>query len=248
MTEGQFIDAVLEHLFVRGLNCPNLSLLAMYVRMDWERLRVSPDSVSFAEKCVQLPGVTYQPTRLGKNPSLSAGASEQWLAVHEGGHAIVGLMSGFTLRGVRFYGDDGFPGETGLEDVPWKLSADEALLRRLVRVDVAGNVAQMLYPGCEAPMGGRLSMLYNDRTPGDRPTDFISADARAARLTFVLQQWDGKPPVPTENWEARRAILVQAEAEAEGILKANFEKLSSLADQLQRGPMTGAAVRTVMDG
>src|SRR5947209_1632072 len=148
MPDGQFIDAVLEHLFIRGLSCLNLPLLSVYARMDRDRHGAWPDPHAFADQGTQLPGVTHRPVEkiTGLSPSANAGAREKWLAVHEAGHAIVGLDAGFALRGIRFYGNDGFPGEAGLEDVAWNTSKDENLLRRLIRVDVAGNVAEILHP------------------------------------------------------------------------------------------------------
>jgi hypothetical protein len=247
MNEGQFIDAVLERLFSQGLSCPNLPLLSDYARMELQRQRSWPDPSAFAERCKQLPGVTVQPVepRSGTSPSVTAGARDRWLAVHEAGHAIVGVEAGFTLRGVRFYGSDGFPGEAGFEDTVWETSKDEDLLRRLIRVDVAGNIAEILHPDCSAPQG-RLSGLYADRTPGDRPTDFISADARARHLAVVLLETAGKPLDKEEIWVSRRAIVEQAEAAAEQVLHRHMEALSRLADQLQRGPMTGAAVMLML--
>jgi hypothetical protein len=249
MTEAQFIDAVLEHIFVQGMHCPNLSLLSMCLRTNKADPQGPWDPIAFAQKCIQEYGIAHPAVSpVGGLASRTAGARDQWLAVHEAGHAIVGIKAGFALRGVRFYGAEGFPGEAGLEDVEWQGSRDEDLLRRLIRVDVAGNIAQMLYPGCEAPLGGRLSELYKDRTPGDRPTDFISADMRAAHLTVALAQWNGKPPVPAENWVARREILARAETEAEQVLQPHMKSLSRLAEQLLHGPMLGSAVRAILEG
>lgn len=246
MTQAEFTDAVLERLYVQGFSCPNLPLLSAYTRVEGGGQDAWPDPDSFTARCVTLPGVTHQPQLLGKCPS-RLGARDRWLAVHEAGHAIVGIKAGFTLRGVRFYGEDGFPGEAGLEDVAWAGSRDEDLLRRLIRVDVAGNVAEILHPDCDAPHG-LLSALYDDRTPGDRPTDFISADARARHLARVLFDRRGAAIDADEIWKARRAIVEHAEAEAEQVLRDRLEALTRLADQLQRGPMTGSAVRAVVGG
>ncbi len=247
MTDEQFTGAVLEHLFAQGMNCLNLPLLSMYAQMEREQLGATADPRSFAEKCVELPGVAYQPQMEGKNPSKKTGACEKWLAIHEAGHAIVGLRAGLFLKGIRFYGDEGFPGEAGLDDPPWQASSDENLLRMLIRVDMAGNIAQLVYPNCTAPVGGRLSELYQDRTPGDRPSDFICADARANQLAVVLLNWDRKSPTPERIWQAKRRFLEQGEAEAEGILRENIELLERLAEPLMRGPMIGAAVRAIME-
>jgi hypothetical protein len=47
-------------------------------------------------------------------------------------------------------------------------------------------------------------------------------------------------------WAPKRAIIEQAEAEAGEILRENSEAMSRLAEELRRGPMTGAAVRAIV--
>src|SRR5260370_38493784 len=100
MMEQEFTHAVLEELFVQGLNCPNVPLLSIYAQLEREHLGTWPDPRTFAEKCVQFPGVTIQPRMLDRTPSRTAGACEKWLAVHEAGHAIVGVSAGLFLKGV----------------------------------------------------------------------------------------------------------------------------------------------------
>src|SRR5262249_45601869 len=116
-----------------------------------------------------------------------------------------------------------------------------------IRVDMAGNVAQLVSPNCEAPEGGRLSELYRDRTPGQRPSDFCCADMRANQLAVVLLNWDRKAPTPERIWEAKRSFLEQGEAEAEEILRGSIRLLERLADPLMRGPMTGTAIRSFVE-
>ena len=161
MTQAEFIDAVLEQLFVKGFSDLNVPMLSMYVDLEWKRLQQAPDPGMFAEKCVGVLGIVNRDLNpmMGNHPSTTIGAREEWLAVHEAGHAIVGLKAGFTLRGVHFYGDYGFPGETSFEDIEWRTSTDESLLRRQIRVDVAGNIAEILHPTC-VPRQCRLSTLY----------------------------------------------------------------------------------------
>jgi hypothetical protein len=48
-------------------------------------------------------------------------------------------------------------------------------------------------------------------------------------------------------WAERRAIVEQAEVEAEQVLKNSLETLNRLAQQLRRGPITGTAVRLIME-
>src|SRR6266849_2666121 len=167
MTGEEFTDAVLEHFFVRGLNCQSLPLLWMYANIERAQTNAWPDPRTFAMNYIDSPGMTRKAKQLGKFASPTAGARHRWLAVHEAGHAIVGLKAGLSLKGIRFYdaGDKQF-GEAGLEDPPWQSSSDENLLRMLIRVDMAGNIAQLIYPNCETPVGGRLSLLYEDRSDG----------------------------------------------------------------------------------
>ena len=167
--------------------------------------------------------------------------------MHGAGHAIVGLKGSLTLKRIRFYdADDKQFGEAGLEDPPWQTSRDENLLRLLIRVDMAGNIAQLVNPNCEAPENGRLSELYKDRTAGQRPSDFICADMMASQLAVVLLNWDRKSPTPDLIWEAKQRYLQQAEAEAEEILRQSMELLDQLAERLMQGPMTGTGVGEVV--
>jgi hypothetical protein len=251
MTEGQLIDAVLEHLFIRGLSCLNLPLLSVYARMDRDRHGAWPDAHAFADQCTQLPGVTHRPVdqMTGTSPSRTAGASERWLAVHEAGHAIVGIRSGSTLRGIRFYGDGGPPGETGFEHFNWQSSADESRLLRNIRVDVAANLAELLLAVRE-PDGGRPSLFFDHHDPaqpGNYPTDIVGAWKCARHLAILQFTQSGRPLNNEEVFQARRVIVAQAEDEAELILRDNLSALTRLADYLERGPMTGTAVRAVLE-
>lgn len=242
MTPESFVDLVLENLFFRGFNCPNLPLLTTYVKMEYDRRGASPDLGVFLQTCLDLPGMTVRPVSpTGEPASPTAGACDRWLAVHEAGHAVVGVVAGFTLRGIRFYGPGGFPGETGFPDDDWRGSTDEDFLRRLIRVDVAGTVAERVFPTGREPENA-LSTLYDDLTPGDRPSDFCSADARARHVAALLQQATGKPITDTKMWNSRRAILERAETEAQEVLCEHAVVVTQLADQLQRGPLRGEAV------
>lgn len=244
MAQEQFIDAVMEQIFVRGYICPARSVVAVCVQTDRQRLGTLPDPADYAGKVVQFLGLRIQPDGEMGTPSPSAGARYEWLAVHEAGHAIVGVKAGLTLWGVRFY-NDGFPGQAFFYDPDWKESRDEHLLRRLIRVDVASNVAELLHPAC-GDREGRLSAFYDDRSSGQRPTDFIDADKKARRLAIVRFEAVGKEPGTDEVWRARREILEQAEAEAEQVLRENMGTLMTLAQELRRGPMTGATVRAIV--
>ena len=122
------------------------------------------------------PGLVRQATdpELGIPASL-AGAREEWIALHEAAHAIVAVKAGIMVRGIRFYGD-GLRGETGIEDLDWLESTDEQLLRGLVRLDVAGNVGEIIR-GYE-PKGGYLSRFFDDKDPAqpaNYPSDVIAA-------------------------------------------------------------------------
>jgi len=247
MNQEQFVNNLLEYLFVHGFDADR-GTLSSEVHREWTALGKCPDFASFATKCTQciwLARPAVSPDRQ-MPASPSAGASEKWLAVHEAGHAVVGIQAGLFLKGIRFFGANGYPGQTGLEDPPWQSSSDKKLLRRLIRVDVAGNIAALLHPGCTAPEG-RLSEWYDDRTPGDRPTDFICADARAVRLGKLLLKKKGGKVDKDELWKLRRSAVEKAERKAERILRANQRAIDELSERLLRGPMSGAEVRALLE-
>jgi hypothetical protein len=181
-------------------------------------------------------------------PLSSAGAGEKWIAVHEAAHAIVAIKAGIGIRGIRFYGD-GFSAEMGIEEPDWQESTDEEMLRGLVRVDVAANIAEMMR-GYE-PKGGYPSRFFDDKDPTVRcpcPTDVIAAWEHANRLATVRFEKEGKEAAVVEMRAARRAIIKQAEAEAGQILQENSESLDGLSRELRRGAMTGTAVRAIVEG
>jgi hypothetical protein len=245
MTQGQFTDAVMEILFVRGFACPSHSDLLLCVQTDWARLGPLTDPVVFAENSV--PPLTIATDPMVGTASPTAGARDEWLAIHEAGHAIVGLRAGLVLRGVRFY-NDGFPGLALFEDFDWQTSMDEDLLRREIRVDVAANIAELMR-GHE-PNGGCPSRFFDDKNPADPanyPTDIIGAWQRAWRLATVLFERDGRPLDLVELRAAKRDIVERAEAEAKDVLLENMAELGALAQALRRGPMTGTAVRAIVD-
>src|ERR1022692_3122736 len=165
MTEDQFVDAVIEYLFVQGFNCRNQNLLSMRVRMAWERLGASSDPTAFAEECLRIGDIALQPkTPNGDVPSKTAGAGAKWLAVHEAGHAIVGIDAGLKLWGVRFHGRNGLTGETGFEEFHWGIENNDDVLRRHIRVDVAANLAEMILAVRE-PDGGYPSRFFDAKRP-----------------------------------------------------------------------------------
>ncbi len=247
MTPEQFTDAVLEQLFVWGFDCHHPHQIPLFAQArrqpggDW------PAVAAFAEYCIQT-GIGFQPVREGKRPSPTAGACERWLAVHEAGHAVVGVRSGLGLRGVRFYGNDGFPGEAGFERFDWGSSTDEMQLRRHIRVDVAANLAELIL-GVREPDGGRPSLFFDQRDPalpGAYPSDIVDAWKCARHLALLPFARSGAAPDADAVRQSRRRIVEQAEEEAEQILRDNVGALSSLTDQLLCGPVTGAAVRAML--
>ena len=184
MTQDEFTDAVMEALFVRGFACLDRPVLWTYVGMELAGLGASPDPMAYIETLWRVPGLVRQATdpELGI-PATLAGAREEWIAVHEAAHAIVAVKAGIMVRGIRFYGD-GLRGETGIEDLDWLESTDEQLLRRLVRLDVAGNVGEIIR-GYE-PKGGYLSRFFDDKDPAqpaNYPSDVIAAWQQHARVS-----------------------------------------------------------------
>jgi len=177
-------------------------------------------------------------------PASTAGARDEWLAIHEAAHAIVVIKAGIALRGVRFYGN-GFPGETGFEETGWQESTDEDLLQSLIRISVAANIAELMH-GHE-PEGGYPSWFFDDRDPAERcicPSDVIGAWEGAKRLATVRFEKVGKEATLVELRPAKRAIIERAEAGE--IVRENMGTLGRLAQELRRGPMSGAAVREIV--
>jgi hypothetical protein len=244
MTQEQFVNAVMEQLFVRGFVCPPRPSLSICVQTAWPSLGPLSDPGAFATNSVP-PLPKARDPMMGTLAS-AAGARDEWLAIHEAAHAIVVLKAGIPLRGVRFYGD-GFPGETGFEETGWQKSTDEELLQSLVRISVAANIAELIY-GHE-PDGGYPSRFFDDRDPAEGcvcPSDVIGAWEGAKCLATVRFEKAGKEPTLLELRAPKRAIIERAEAEAGQILRENPEALDRLARGLRRGPMTGTAVRAIV--
>jgi len=245
MTQDQFTDAVMEQIFVRGFVCPPRATVATFVGTDWQRYGPLTDPTAFIESLSRVPGLINQATMLGF-PASAAGAREEWLAIHEAAHAIVVLKAGIALRGVRYYGD-GFPGETGFEETGWQTSSDEALLQSLVRISVAANIAELMH-GHE-PEGGYVSQFFDERDPaqpGQYPSDVTTAWEVAKDLAIVRFEKEGIEPTILGLRAPKRAIIAQAEAEAGEILREYSDALDRLAQELRRGPMTGAVVRAIV--
>jgi hypothetical protein len=245
MTQDQFTDAAMEQLFVRGFVCPPRATVAIFVSTDWQRSGPLTDPAACIESLSRVPDLIRQSTMLGL-PASAAGAREEWLAVHEAAHAVVVIKAGIALRGVRYYGD-GFPGETGFEETGWQTSNDEALLQSLVRISVAANIAELMH-GHE-PVGGYPSRFFDERDPaepGQYPSDIIGAWDAARHLAIVRFEKGGIEPTILGLRSPKRAIIVQAEAEAGEILRENAVALDRLAQELRRGPMTGSEVREIV--
>ena len=247
-TPDEFIHAVREHLFVRGYDCSNPYMLHYHANCERAQFGVWPEVTHFVDQCIHEHRIAYQPERNGKRPSSNAGASERWLAVHEAGHAVVGIRTGLTMYGIRFYGDGGPPGEAGFEEFAWHVSTNENHLRRVICVDVAANLAEMLL-GVREPDGGLPSQFWDkhDRMSDcDCPSDIRDAWLCSRRLAIIQFKLVNRQLEDGELFRTRRAIVEQAEAEANQILYENRDVLNNLADRLKLGPLTGAQVRAVV--
>jgi hypothetical protein len=241
MTQDEFTQAAVEYLFAKGYNLTYLFF--SYAHIDWSILGEAADPVSFAERTMQFPKAV-QPAiwpGSGNLASTTAGAGAEWIAVHEAGHAIVAVKAGFHVSGIRFYDGDNPCGETGVGEGFERSDVDT--LRRGIRLSVAGNVAESLFPqhsGREA----RLSSIFDDRSAGERSTDFCEAYRLASKLSTILL---GRPAtIDDEYWKSMRAAVVQAEVEAEQVLRDNFEALKKVVVALMTGPMTGTTVRKII--
>src|SRR6185437_6717027 len=98
MTQDQFTDALMEEIFVRGFMCPRRDIIPFKVRTEWDRLSAAPDPVAYADRCIQFLGLTNRsPNPAMGIASATAGPRDEWLAVHEAGHALVGVKGGMKL-------------------------------------------------------------------------------------------------------------------------------------------------------
>jgi hypothetical protein len=246
MTQEQFNDAVMEQLFLRGFVCPACATVAVFAGTEWQRRGQSAEPEAVIDDMAHVPGLITQAMLLGK-PASQSGAREEWIAVHEAGHAIIVLKAGLRLWGIRYYGD-GFPGETSFEETGWQTSKDETLLQSLVRVSVAANIAEMMHG--HAPEGGYPSRFFDDKDPaqpGQYPSDVTTAWEIAKDLAIVRLENEGIEPTILGLRAPKRLIIAQAESEAGEILRENADALSRLAEELRRGPMTGSQVRGIVE-
>ena len=252
MHQEQFIADILEQIFSRGLHVPRALRVSQYLERTYDG-ETTPNPSEFIEECVGEFDLTVEPNPKWGIISRLAGAAHKWLAVHEAGHAIVGLKVPLLLTGVRF-NRDGTKGLASLHDPDWPNSKDEELIRHLIAVDVAGivaeNVKQVIHDGCDAPEP-YLSTYYGRTDRPTCPSDLTDdADPKAARLAFLICEREGIDPAALSVVEARtmkKSILVRAEDEAEKILRENPEMLNLLARELLNGPMTGTAVKRIID-
>ena len=212
MTQDEFTDAVMEALLCGASPAWTGAVSGRTWEWNWPVSAIArPDGLH--RDSLAVPGLVRQATdpELGIPASL-AGAREEWIAVHEAAHAIVAVKAGIMVRGIRFYGD-GLRGETGIEDLDWLESTDEQLLRGLVRLDVAGNVGEIIR-GYE-PKGGYLSRFFDDKDPAqpaNYPSDVIAAwQQHAGRLATVRFEKEGKEPTVVGLRAPKRAIIAKAE-------------------------------------
>jgi hypothetical protein len=247
VTEEQYINAVMEALFGRGVVCPRQTV-AVIAANYWQSLGPSADPAICIETLSRIPNLIRPAMDPEKHiPWSPVGACEEWIAVHEAAHAIVAVKARIMIWGIRFYGD-GLRGETGLEEHAWWESDDEDLLQRLVRVDVAGNVGERMR-GHE-PNGGYPSQFFPEgglRKDIKYPTDIIQAWDHAMRVARVRFAKEEKEPTIVELHTAIRVITEQAEAEAEQILRENMRALEAITQGLRRGPMTGKEIRAIIE-
>ncbi len=246
-----FTNAVLERIFVAGLDCQNLPLLEFLVRNELRNLGASPDPDAFIHTSFPAIGLTCaaREEMYGTLASPTSGARHEWLAIHEAGHAVVGLLSGLTLWGIRFFGDGTMVGQTGFPPDDWPNCADEAMLWGMIRTDVAANVAEFLMQK-SVPKGGWPSQYFDYERPvagGQYPSDIINAWKRALRLATVEFEREGRELDTDALWQRRREIVAKAEEEAAESLRPRLNALRRLAEQLRRGPMTGTAVRAILE-
>jgi len=171
-------------------------------------------------------------------------AATRYLALHEAGHAIVGLRLKLTIERILFHGSSGETGETCFSASSWRQRAatgDHEPARAELAVDVAGLLAEDLFGGREVR---RLSAVLVDGIHNGSQVeacDFRAAEDKAENLATFAH---GKP----ENRDVKLTELRRAEALAEQILRANEDVLRNLAEALFQqsdGQMRGDRVRAI---
>ena len=248
MTQQEFADTAIDHLFIQGYHFPCYRHGISCTRDWWANSGERPDLLAFVQyskqfnlaQLIAVPGSSILPSTLG--------AGNKCIAIHEAGHAIVGVKAGLCLVGICFFGADGYPGLALFEDTPLHNSMDVALLRAHIRTDVAGNIAEVTHPPYQSLHGGRLSCIYDEPNRRNYPMDFQNAHQKAIRVAALLQGWDGWTCPPEVDSKATRIILEQAEVEAEEVIRSSAEALERIVEGLLRGPMTGTAVRAIVGG
>jgi hypothetical protein len=246
MSVDRWAENVLEEICVRGYIFSDHHVLSVLPALRGS-LGVSADIADYADWYIK----NIKLTNVHKDPeigviSATARPREEWLAVHEAGHALVGVRGGKKIWGVRF-NREGKKGETVFESLDVVDRLEEIVLRREVRVSVAANLAELM---CEHPAdGGRPSQSLGGGRPQrgiKYPTDIIHAWEEAKILARIKLYGEDNHSESDEVWDLAGPIVEQAETEADEIMRKNRGPLEELARALRNGPMTGTAVRAIL--
>jgi hypothetical protein len=160
------------------------------------------------------------------------------------------MKIGLKFTGIRFH-DDGDSGVTVIRDIDWRYSTDVNLLKRLICVDVAGNVAERILNCLQqdaAEPVEPLSAWFDGRLSSNPAisSDFVWAARRADRLGHVLHGAPLRHYDEPDGWLIKKALLEQCEKAVEKTLSQNIEALQSLSKELMKGPMTAKAIRKIV--
>ena len=246
----------LEEIFLLGFNVPTIEELEDVLQIHYDLTQVPTVFNSYAQVFVQSGNATRE--EKGANPpaeiNLHIEPKENWIAVHEAGHVIAGLSAGYNLVGVRFFSHrcevkntDIVAGRAIFDEIETAGASEDELLN-LACFDVAGNVAQLVTPGCEPPYGGWLSAIYaSDVRPSRPPTDLEAADETATCILALRHQ----RPFQTRDWsvEVRReklAILNEAEARAIRLFRQRRLQLVTLSKAMMNGALPGSEIRRLI--
>lgn len=245
--DKQFVVDVLEELFQRGLEIPREADLTSYLRSEFDDSDWKPTEDELICACVRKFKLTNFDPELECYISNTAGAGREWLAIHEAGHAIVGLELEFLLTGVRFFPDH-LEGPKGISIFHNPTGNDRCLILGLIAVDVAGNIAQLITPKCDEPNGGRLSELCEGFSlERVYPSDFFCANKNADKIMKPIRGCMDQISIELQL-RKRKPLFQQAEKLAEEILKSRCRFVRPLAEQLMSGPMTGTEIKRVISG
>ena len=133
----------------------------------------------------------------------------EWAAYHESGHAMVAILMGARVQSVTIEPDwDDGPSRSADAQIAWPLDkfSERELHEKMVRVALAGPVAEMLYRGEPLHPGFVAEWAADWKMAWDSAASLIQPEPK--RLAFLeqvsrqLYEWLDR----TDHWAALAAV------------------------------------------